>query len=136
MSVNVRKFLTTISLTSVLVYSLTLQSTAAEIDQATGFIIADGWEVVRNNCIACHSAKLITQNHGTRNKWHAIIVWMQKTQGLQMLDADTMHTILTYLTAYYGPKENIRRMNLDPSLLPKNPYARTLQPQAVSVDKK
>jgi len=120
----------------VFVGSLTLQSTASEIDKVTGLVKADGWDTVRNNCIACHSAKLITQNHGTRNKWQAIIQWMQETQGLAQLDADTLNTIVTYLTAHYGPKENTRRVSLDPLLMPKNPYARTLQPQAISVEKK
>ena len=53
---------------------------AEEIDEATGLVNAKGWETVRNNCIACHSTKLITQNHGTRNRWLAMIEWMQATQ--------------------------------------------------------
>ena len=100
-----------------------------EIDKATGLIKAQGWETVRNNCIACHSTKLITQNHGARNRWLAMIEWMQETQGLQQFDAETQETILSYLSVNYGAKEDARRSSLDPRLMPKNPYKKKLQPQ-------
>jgi len=108
------------------VLSITVQ--AEEVDESTGLIKAEGWETVRNNCIACHSTKLITQNHGTRNRWLAMIEWMQATQGLQQFDVETNETILTYLSANYGPKEDARRSSLDPILMPENPYKKTLQP--------
>lgn len=109
---------------------------AEGVDQFTGLIKSEGWETVRNNCIACHSTKLITQNNGTRNRWIAMIEWMQATQGLQQFDADTQETIVSYLTENYGPKEDARRYSLDPLLMPKNPYKKTLQPQATELDKK
>ena len=136
MSVHEKKMCAKFLFSLILFNNLTIQSTAAEIDTATGLIKEDGWEVVRNNCIACHSAKLITQNHATKNKWQAIIIWMQETQGLPQLDTDTLQTILTYLSTHYGPKEATRRASLDPLLLPKNPYRRILQPQVNSVEKK
>jgi len=136
MSVHEKKMCAKFLFSLILFSNLTIQSTAAEIDTATGLIKEDGWEVVRNNCIACHSAKLITQNHATKNKWQAIIIWMQETQGLPQLDTDTLQTILTYLSTHYGPKEATRRASLDPLLLPKNPYRRILQPQVNSVEKK
>ncbi len=108
---------------------------AADIDKTTGLIKADGWQVVRNNCIACHSAKLITQNHATKNKWHAIIIWMQETQGLPKLDEGSLQTILTYLSSQYGPKEATRRASLDPLLMPKNPYVKILHPAETKVEK-
>jgi len=108
------------------VLSITVQ--AEEVDESTGLIKAEGWETVRNNCIACHSTKLITQNHGTRNRWLAMIEWMQATQGLQQFDVETNETILTHLSANYGPKEDARRSSLDPILMPENPYKKTLQP--------
>jgi hypothetical protein len=122
-----KSFITKLFLVSFLVVSISLQ--AEEIDQATGLVKAPGWETVRNNCIACHSTKLITQNHGARNRWLAMIVWMQATQGLQQLDTETQETILSYLSVNYGPKEDARRSSLDPRLMPKNPYKKTLLPQ-------
>lgn len=122
-----RPFVTKLFLVCVLVVSINLH--AEEIDEATGMVKAQGWETVRNNCIACHSTKLITQNHGARNRWLAMIEWMQATQGLQQFDAETQEIILSYLSVNYGPKEDARRSSLDPRLMPKNPYKKTLLPQ-------
>jgi len=119
-----RPFVTKLFLVCVLVVSINLH--AEEIDEATGMVKAPGWETVRNNCIACHSTKLITQNHGARNRWLAMIEWMQATQGLQQFDAETQEIILSYLSVNYGPKEDARRSSLDPRLMPKNPYKKTL----------
>lgn len=95
---------------------------AAEKDPFTGFIIAPGWETVRNNCIACHSAGLVTQNSGNRAHWLSMIRWMQKTQGLWQFEPATENTILQYLSSYYGPKEDARRPALRMEELPINPY--------------
>ncbi|KEA64777.1 putative periplasmic protein [Marinobacterium lacunae] len=94
----------------------------AETDPDTGFVIAPGWETVKNNCTACHSSKLVTQNAGSRNRWQYVIRWMQETQGLWQFPAETEKTILDYLTEHYGPKEGARRPPLPPSMMPKNPY--------------
>ena len=52
------------------------------IHAASGLIYADNFEIVRGNCTACHSGKLIAQNRATREGWQQMIRWMQKTQGL------------------------------------------------------
>ncbi|ART80302.1 hypothetical protein [Oceanisphaera avium] len=95
---------------------------AAEQDPQTGFIIAPGWDTVRNNCIACHSANLVTQNSGSREHWLSLIRWMQDTQGLWSFDDKTENTILSYLSTHYGPKEDARRPALRADQLPENPY--------------
>ena len=95
---------------------------AAELDPQTGFVIAPGWETVRNNCTACHSAKLVTQNSGSREHWLSLIRWMQEKQGLWAFDANTEDTILAYLSSAYGPKEGARRPPLRAEQLPENPY--------------
>lgn len=95
---------------------------AAEKDPQTGFIMASGWETVRNNCIACHSASLVTQNSGSREHWLSLIRWMQKSQGLWPLDDTTENTILEYLSSNYGPKEDARRPALKAEQMPENPY--------------
>lgn len=77
---------------------------------------------MRNNCTACHSANLVTQNSGTRNHWESLIRWMQDTQGLWEFEAETEETILDYLAEYYGPKEDTRRPALPRTLMPDNPY--------------
>lgn len=95
---------------------------AEKTDSQSGFIIAPGWETVRNNCIACHSAKLVTQNSGTREHWLSLIRWMQDTQGLWEFDDKTEDTILSYLSSNYGPKQESRRPPLKAEQLPENPY--------------
>ena len=77
----------------------------------TGLKAAKGFELVRGNCTACHSAKLITQNRATREGWEEMIDWMQATQGLWELGGQES-TILDYLAKNYGPEEIGRRANL------------------------
>ncbi|WP_104204069.1 hypothetical protein [Billgrantia saliphila] len=96
--------------------------TAQETDPDTGLVMAEGWETVRDNCTACHSANLVTQNSGTRNHWLSLIRWMQETQGLWEFQPETEETILDYLAEYYGPKEDTRRPPLPRTLMPDNPY--------------
>ena len=71
------------------------------VDPATGLKLAPGWEKVRGHCTACHSAKLIIQNHHSRERWETIIRWMQQTQGLWDL-GDDEKVVLDYLSGQYG----------------------------------
>lgn len=96
---------------------------AQEVDAASGFITAQGWELVQSTCTVCHSAQIIVQNSGSREVWKSRIVWMQETQGLQQLEPDVEASILDYLEANYGPKAASRRAGLAANLLPENPYA-------------
>nr|WP_298415710.1 hypothetical protein [uncultured Halomonas sp.] len=104
---------------------LPLASHAQETDPATGFVIDEGWQVVNANCTACHSAKLVTQNSGSRHRWEYLIRWMQKTQGLWQFQPEMENTILDYLAKHYGPKEDARRPPLARELMPDNPYKQT-----------
>ena len=78
----------------------------------TGLVYADGFDIVRATCTACHSAKLVTQNRATREGWQQMIRWMQAKQGLWDL-GKSEPVILDYLAKYYAPKEEGRRQNLD-----------------------
>lgn len=78
----------------------------------TGLIYAEGFDLVRGTCTACHSAKLVTQNRATKEGWIQMIRWMQETQGLWEL-GDNESTIINYLATNYGPQEVGRRANLD-----------------------
>ena len=100
-----------------------------ELDAFTGLKIAAGWELVRNNCIACHSPKLITQQRGSEAHWLNMIRWMQAKQNLWQFDPDTESRIIAYLASNYPPQEDRRRAAIPPDLMPPNPYAPpTLQP--------
>jgi len=95
---------------------------AQDIDPESGLIIDTHWETVKGMCTACHSAKLITAQRGSRETWEQIIRWMQATQGLWQFDPQTETNILDYLAANYPPGEAYRRKPLSPLLMPANPY--------------
>lgn len=94
-----------------------------ELDPLTGLKMAGDWEVVRNNCIACHSPKLITQQSGSAAQWLNMIRWMQKKQNLWQFDPETEKKIIDYLAENYPPQEDRRRAPIPPDLMPPNPYA-------------
>ena len=93
------------------------------IDPVTGFRMTGDWEVVRANCTACHSAKLITQQRGSAQQWLTMIRWMQKKQNLWQFDPVTEEKIITYLADNYPPSDAQRRAALPPDMMPPNPYS-------------
>jgi len=66
---------------------------------------------VVNNCTNCHSAKLVTQNRMTAERWNTTIKWMQETQNLWDLGKN-QEVIVSYLVKNYPPKSKGRRMVL------------------------
>jgi hypothetical protein len=94
-----------------------------ELDAFTGLKMTGDWELARNNCIACHSARLITQQRGSKGQWLKLIRWMQAKQNLWQFDPDTEMKIITYLADNYPPQEDRRRAAIPPELMPPNPYA-------------
>ncbi len=101
------------------------EAVAAEpaLDPVTGFKMTGDWELVRANCTACHSPRLITQQRGTAQQWLTMIRWMQKKQNLWQFDPDTEARIIAYLAANYPPSDAQRRAAIPPDLMPPNPYS-------------
>jgi hypothetical protein len=93
-----------------------------ELDAFTGLKKVGDWELVRNNCIACHSPKLITQQRGDADQWLSMIRWMQKKQNLWQFEPETEQRIVAYLAENYPPAENRRRAALPDDQMPPNPY--------------
>ncbi len=93
------------------------------LDPATGFRMTGDWELVRANCTACHSAKLITQQRGSSQQWLTMIRWMQEKQNLWQFDPVTEEKIITYLAENYPPSDAQRRAALPPEMMPPNPYS-------------
>ena len=77
----------------------------------TGFIEDIGLMEVIDNCTNCHSAKLVTQNRMSRERWLMNIRWMQETQNLWDLGEDE-ELIVDYLAKNYAPQEKGRRQAL------------------------
>lgn len=79
---------------------------------AAGLLIAEGYDIVKSTCTACHSAQLVVQNRASRAGWEEMIRWMQAKQGLWDLGANE-GPILDYLATHYGIEEQEgRRTNL------------------------
>jgi len=91
------------------------------VDKNSGLIMAPGWEMVKQQCNACHSSKLVAQNSGNREVWRGTLQWMIDTQGLWDL-SDTWEPVLKYLSTYYGGDEidmaTFRRLPLTKDQLP------------------
>ncbi len=81
------------------------------IHVATGFVKDEGMHLVIQNCVGCHSAKLVTQNRLSAEGWQSTIKWMQETQNLWNLGANE-EKIIEYLAKNYGPVSRGRRKNL------------------------
>jgi len=91
-----------------------------KVDKQTGLVIDSGFELVKANCTACHSAALVTQNRMSRDTWLETIRWMQQTQGLWPLGTNEP-MILDYLAKHYNPTDTGRRKSLPSHLMPLGP---------------
>lgn len=92
-------------------------STAVPPKDENGLVKAEGYQLVKAHCSACHSPSLIVQNHMRRERWIETIRWMQATQKLWPL-GDAEPAILDYLETWYGPKTQYRRPPLQEALMP------------------
>lgn len=75
-----------------------------QLDKETNLVIDERLTLVKAQCTACHSSKLILQSHLTRDGWRQKIRWMQRTQKLWDL-GESEPVVLDYLAKYYGPEE-------------------------------
>lgn len=82
--------------------------TTRGLDPSTGFVIADGIELMRAHCTGCHSSRMITQYRATREVWLDKIRWMQRTQNLWDL-GEAEPKILDYLAKHYAPTNSYER---------------------------
>lgn len=81
------------------------------VDVATGLVAVGDYQLVKANCTACHSSKLVLQNRATREGWQEMIRWMQETQNLWDL-GENEDKILDYLATHYAPASQGRRAPL------------------------
>ena len=93
-------------------------SQEADVDPVSGLKMTGDWELVRNNCSACHSTRLITQQSGSAEQWLGLIRWMQETQNLWQFEAETEQRIVAYLAENYPPRARQRRAPIADELMP------------------
>ena len=84
---------------------------------ADTLIDAEGVNLVRGHCSACHSIDLVASQRGDKKYWLGLIRWMQKTQNLWEIPAEHEIQILDYLAAHYAEAEWGRRPNLNQQLI-------------------
>ncbi len=72
-----------------------------KIDAETGLATDANLMMVKSQCTACHSSKLILQHRFTREGWVDRIRWMQKYHKLWDL-GESEKVVLDYLEKYYG----------------------------------
>ncbi|UHG89027.1 MULTISPECIES: hypothetical protein [Spirosoma] len=84
------------------VYSTYAPADSVKTDPETGLAVDEHLTLVKGQCTACHSSKLILQSHFSRDKWIERIRWMQRTQKLWDL-GESEPAILAYLVKHYGP---------------------------------
>jgi len=82
------------------------------LDTESGLIVDIGFTVVKAQCGACHSTKLVAQNAFSREGWTEVIRWMQEKQNLWDL-GEQEAVVLDYLEKNYAPKNMGRRKNLE-----------------------
>ena len=69
-------------------------------------------DLLIQNCLACHSDRLIVQNRMTRKQWDEKITWMQKTQNLWPLAKEIREKTLDYLESVLGVDIDIQTQDL------------------------
>ena len=92
---------------------------STQLAHADGLIEADGVNMVRGHCSACHSLSIVTSQRGDRKYWLDLIRWMQATQNLWVIPQAHEEAILNYLSTHYAESDWGRRLNLEPSLIGK-----------------
>ena len=108
---------------STLTILITLAAPAPATDAASGLVIAQGWDLVRAHCGACHSHALLTQQRGDELFWADIIARMQRDHGLWHIGTAQQETMTGYLAEHYAPDDQanarVRRLPLAPHLMPR-----------------
>jgi hypothetical protein len=74
-----------------------------KIDAESGMVNDPNLMMVKAQCTACHSSKLILQHRFTRAGWLERIRWMQKYHKLWDL-GESEKVVLDYLEKHYGPE--------------------------------
>jgi hypothetical protein len=120
------KFFTRLATVAMLTIALSgteIRADRTKLDPSTGLIVTGDWELVRDNCTACHAAKLITQRRGSAAEWLRMVRWKQAQQDLRQFDPDTEEKIIANLAENYPPQADRRRAPIPSDLMPPKPDA-------------
>ena len=76
-------------------------------------------EVIVENCLGCHSIKLVEQNFMSREEWGKTLIWMEKKHNLPEFDQETRKEILDYLGEFQSVR-SIKKSERPVNPLPEN----------------
>lgn len=82
----------------------------AKIDAESGMVNDANLMMVKAQCTACHSSKLIVQHRFSRAGWLERIRWMQTYHKLWDL-GESEKVVLDYLEKHYGPQTAVNLTN-------------------------
>jgi hypothetical protein len=72
-------------------------------DDYWGLPRTDGYMLVDQNCTACHSIRIVMQQHQTEERWDYLLTWMVQDQGMWEMPAEERASVLAYLVEHFGP---------------------------------
>ncbi len=71
-------------------------------DDYWGLPRADGVDLVASYCAACHSLRIVMQQHATETRWRELMAWMIEKQGMGPPPDDDLEMIINYLSDQFG----------------------------------
>ena len=71
-------------------------------DDFFGLPRTEGYETVYAYCGACHSLRIVMQQHATPERWSEILIWMSEKQGMPELPSEDAAIVLDYLSEHFG----------------------------------
>lgn len=85
--------------------SITAEATSTFFDPEDdywGLPRTPGYEAVDLNCTACHSLRIVMQQHATRERWDHLLTWMVEEQGMYPMPDEERALVLAYLVEHFG----------------------------------
>ena len=80
-------------------------ATAALFDPADdywGLPREDGVDLVAGYCAACHSLRIVMQQHASEARWRELMDWMIDKQGMASPPQEDLDEIVRYLSDHFG----------------------------------
>ncbi len=80
-------------------------ATAALFDPADdywGLPREDGVDLVAGYCSACHSLRIVMQQHANETRWRELMDWMIEKQGMAPPPDEDLEQIVRYLSDHFG----------------------------------
>ncbi len=71
-------------------------------DDYFGLPRTEGYDLVYGLCGACHSLRIVMQQHATRDRWAELLLWMTEKQGMPALSPDDTMLVTDYLAENFG----------------------------------